>query len=684
MKKLLCAVMAFTLLASAVSISTATPAYAGTSDSTQLKNAIAAVKTVVEIPDTMSEFSYYYDEDAEEGSSIQLSWSDKEDSSSASATVTDQGVITALYYFVPEFQSNGLAKVTKEQAQKVADGYLPKLLPSAAGTFKLEDSSADTYSRDYNFMYRMYVNGLPCDFIYTNIGINKYTGTLSSYNLNAEAKDLAVADYPSKDPALDKSQAEQIYLTELGPKLKYLSNYDYTKKKLKVFAAYETDNTNRAIDANSGKVIKLYQNYTLYRYGTKNAGAESMKADGAADQIKYTEEELKEIQRTQNLLDKTQADRTARALVGTIGSQKLQSTSLRQDWGPNQEYLWYLNYEKDFVILDGKTGTLISFSSSSDSESKNDVGLEKAKGIAEGYLNKVAADKQSQVTWTNENTMDSRYGSYTFTYTRQVGAVNFDSNQISISVDKATGKLLSYSMTWYDKAEFPALEGAIQQKKALEVADQLGDFNLVYKKDAEGKVVLVYDFQKEGNFILDAFKGTRLDYRGEAYKDSVQDKTYTDIAGNWAESIILQLKNNGYYLEGDTFAPKAATTQVEFFRYLYSPEQSYYADDEDFYKMLLDRKIITKAEINAKANITRQEAAKFVARYLGIDKLAKQSAVFKNMYTDKVAQEYLGYASAAYALGIMKGDTKGRFNGSAVLTHAETAALLLNTLNQSE
>ena len=682
MKKLLCMVMICTLLISTAFASGSVAAFAGTADSAQLTSAITAVKKVVDIPESLSEFSYYYDEDADEGSSIQLNWSDTEHTANASATVTNEGLITSFYCFSADFQSSGLAKVNKTQAQKAAEEYLKKFLPDTTGEFKLEDSAGNDYGSDYSFMYRMYVNDIPCDFISVRMEINKYTGKLSSYSLNADKKDLAVQSYPSKDKAIDRSEAEKIYLKELGPELKYFSYYDYSKKKLKVFTAYETDGTNRAIDANTGNVIKLYKDYQLYRYANQ-AETKDKAAGSAADEIKFTEEELKEIQRTQNLLDKGQADKAARDMIPSIGSQKLQSAMLRQDWGPNREYLWYLNYEKDFATLDAKTGVLLNFSSSSDSSSKNDIGLERAKTIAAGYMDKVCSDKKDQLVWTNEDTMDSKYGDYTFIYTRQVNGISFDQNTVSVSVDKAAGKILSYSRAWYDSAVFPALDKVIEQQKAFEAADQLGSFEFVYKKDLDGKIVLVYDFRKSGTYMIDAFKGVQLDYKGDVYKDDANLGDYTDIAGNWAEKMIKELKNNGYYLEGDTFAPKAATTQLEFFRYLYSPEQSYYTDDQDFYKMLIDRKMLTKEEVNAKAVVTRQEAAKYVSRYLGVDKLAKESSVFKNMYTDKVDSAYVGYASAAYAMGIMKGDAKGRFNGQNPLTHAETAAILFNTLNKN-
>ncbi|MHC1722697.1 MAG: S-layer homology domain-containing protein [Aminipila sp.] len=683
MKKLLSAIMVFTLIMSTVATTSAVT-FAGTTDSTQLTKAIAAVKKVIEIPETLSEFEYYYDEGTDNDSTIQLNWSDTEHTSNVSATVSDKGIITSYYSYGPEFEPKGLAKITKAQAEKIATGYLQKLIPSTTGNYKLENSLRNDYGQDYTFTYRLYINDIPCDFISASIGINKYAGKISNYNYNSDLKDLAITEYPSKDKVITKDEAKKIYLSELGPKLKYFADYNYSKKALKVFAAYETDGSNRSIDATTGKIIKLYDNYVIYRNARdKAAQKQDMVTGSEAAEIQYTEEELKEIQKTENLMDKNQADKIARNLISSIGSQKLTSSSLRKDWGPNQEYMWYLNYEKDFVTLDAKAGTLIGFNCGVDDNSKNDIGLEKAKTIADSFLDKVCTDKKQQLVWTNESTVENKYSDYNFEYTRQENGISFNDNSVYISVNKANGTVVSYSRTWYDKVTFPKLDGAIVKEKALNIADNLGNFGLIYKKNSDGKVSLVYDFQQEGTFIIDAFKGVRLDFRGELYNDSGAVE-YTDIAGNWAEKTIKELKNNGYYLEGDKFAPKAVTKQIDFFKYLYSPEQNYYTNDEDFYKMLVDNHIITKEEINANANITRQEAAKYIARYLGIDKLAKESSVFKNMYTDKIDKSYLGYASAAYALGIMKGDSKGRFNGSNTLTHAETAVVIYNILNKNK
>lgn len=686
MKKILSAILVLTLLLSTVTASTIVT-FASEVDSKELANAIGVVKKVIDIPDDFSEFNYYYDqydEETQKGYNVSLEWTNPDDYEYISACVSNDGNIIYYHSNRSEFKGEGLAKITKKEAKKIAGDYLKKFCPKIIGDFKLEDSLVNGYGNDYNFNYKMYVNDIPCDFISATISINKYVGKLSHYSYDENVKGLSINDFPTKDKIIKLEEAKNIYLSDLGPELKYLSDYDYSKKLLKVFTAYLTDYSNRAIDANTGNIVDLYNEYGLYRNSVNESDDKEEKAaDGGESKIKYTEEELKEIERVENLIDKNQAEKIARKLVINIGNEELKSLRLMKDNGPNQEYSWSLNFEKGYVRVDAKTGQLISFYcySNDDTNTKRDIGLEKAKKISEKYLKKVCSDVEEQIKWTNESTIDNKYRDYTFIYTRQVNEISFDDNSIYMSVNKENGDVVSYSRNWYKDTDFPGLDGVIAKEKAFDIVAELGDFGLIYKQDSEGKIILAYDFKKNANLILDAYKGVRLDYRGEIYKEPIESIEYTDIDGIWAENIIKELKENGYYLEGENFKPKEKTTQIEFFKYLYSLEKAYYAEDEDFYKMLIDRKIINKEEVNANAYITRQEAAKYVTRFLGVDKLAKESSIFRNMYKDKIDKEYLGYASAVYVLDIMKGDSKGRFNGNKPLNHAESAIVIYNLLN---
>lgn len=680
MRRVVSVIMTVILIMSSIILSTGM-GYAGEENSEALKMAITTVKKVVDIPTTMDKFNYYYVED-EIDSEINLNWSDDENNEYISARVDSNGLIKSFNSYFRSFEANGLAKISKKQAEKVADSYLKAFLPKSIGTFKIQNDYENSYGSDYVFNYRMYVNDIPCDFVNINITINKYSGKLSNYNCNAQYKELVDNSYPKESTLIGEDKAREIYIENFGPELKFTSFYDYDKEDLKIFAAYLSNYKNKAINATTGEITELFNDIILYKEKGPVAGyGENVKVAADESEVVFSDAEIKEMQATKNLISKSEADKIARNQISNISKMKLNGSSLNVERGPSQNYIWFLNYEDAYVRVNAKDGSLVGFNVYTERKEndKRDIGLEKAKTIAESFIAKVCSDKKELLDVADID--DNKYmNSYNFTYERKTDYINFRDNGVNFSIDKATGNVINYSQTWYDKAKFVKKGEFISGEKAFDEMDKLGRFELIYKKDKDGKVVLVYDFSKKDNYILDAYSGSRLDYRGTIYQTKAD---YTDIKGHWAENTILSLKENGYYLQGDKFLPKSATTQLEFFQYLYSQEREYYTDMDQFYKMLIDNKIILKSEVNPEANLTRQDAAKFVARYMGIDKLAREASIFKNVYTDKVQAEYVGYATAAYAMGIMTGDSKGRFNGTKTLNHAETACVIFNLLNKN-
>jgi len=195
----------------------------------------------------------------------------------------------------------------------------------------------------------------------------------------------------------------------------------------------------------------------------------------------------------------------------------------------------------------------------------------------------------------------------------------------------------------------------------------------------EGETALVYDFTYAvGGFLIDPANGAKLGWDGKPYKETSMPE-YTDIKGHWAESTIKKLLENGYYLEGEKFNPSEKITQISYLRYLYSPIQAYY-DDEEFYKMLVNDKIIKENEKTPTLALTRQDAAKYVVRYLGQGKSAEHPEIFINPFKDKITESYKGYAAICYGMKVMRGDKNGRFNGTNQVTNAEAATIIYNAL----
>jgi hypothetical protein len=113
-------------------------------------------------------------------------------------------------------------------------------------------------------------------------------------------------------------------------------------------------------------------------------------------------------------------------------------------------------------------------------------------------------------------------------------------------------------------------------------------------------------------------------------------------------------------------------TQSNFFKYLYSAVKNNYNSDDEFYNMLIQNGILKTDEKSPSSFVSNADAAKFVIRYLGYEKIAVHSEIFNNPFKDTIGEEYKGYAAMCYSLNIIKG-TNGSFNEGHNISNAEAA-----------
>jgi hypothetical protein len=366
---------------------------------------------------------------------------------------------------------------------------------------------------------------------------------------------------------------------------------------------------------------------------------------------------------------------------------KVTNASLQKSYAEKDKYLWEIGFDEAYGTVNAKTGELVSFYLYTEKSNKGTASLSeaKAKEKAEAFLKKTAPEKFAESRFYERSgyivykPAANDVTDYSFNYYRQVNGIDVIDNGFSVTVNKASGMITQYNCSWYDGVDFPAIDGVISEEAAFDFINGFTELDLMYAKVNEGETALVYDFlNSDGNYLIDPFTGARLEYDGTPYKDrSVPE--YTDISGHWAETTIQKLLENGYYLEGEKFNPGQKITQIGFLRYLYSPSQDSY-DDEEFYKMLIRKKIVNEEEKAPTAEITRQDAAKFTVRFLGLGKAALHPEIFVNPFTDKTSDGYKGYAAICYGLKIMQGDKSGRFNGTNTVTNAEAATIIYNTL----
>jgi len=673
------------LIAVSLILTSAIPAFAEEIDSKGLEQAIALVKNIAPIPSDYKDFQYsssQYEENGKSTSVWYLNWNKEDYSAGISATVENGGYLIDFNRFASK-QSEGLGSVTREAGEKKADAFLAKVRPDLASDLRLMENTDYSNTDRHYYRYKLYKNDAMISFVEVAVEIDKHTGEVIGFSAQGTGDDFS--NLPDTKDVIGLDAAKKAYLEKINVSLSYYSNFDYNKKILTVFPAYSgTGTVGKAIDAKTGEALPLYNDYIFYGDG---GGVGAMgKSESVADNA-MTKEELEAVENISNLISKDKAESVLRDLApGITSGMKVLSASLSKNYVEKDKYQWEIGFDGAYGVVNAKTGELISFYMYSETSSKGNVGLSeaKAKEKAESFMKKVASEKFAQSRFYESPAytvykVDQNVTDYSFNYYRQVNGIDFVGNGFTVIVNKASGMITHYDCNWYDGVTFPSIDKVITEEAAFDAVNNTGEMSLVYKKVNEGETALVYDFTYAvGGFLIDPANGAKLGWDGKPYKETSMPE-YTDIKGHWAESTIKKLLENGYYLEGEKFNPGQKITQMSYLRYLYSPIQAYY-DDEEFYKMLVNDKIIKENEKAPTLALTRQDAAKFVVRYLGQGKSAEHPEIFINPFKDKITDSYKGYAAICYGMKVMQGDKNGRFNGTSQVTNAEAATIIYNAL----
>lgn len=671
------------LLIILITVTSSVSAFAADNDGSSLEKAILSAKSIITVPSDYSDFSYYYNENTEENKSTgsyTLEWANK-DGGSISINVDNYGNMLGYSKFDSKNDSSGLAKISNDYAKGIAKKFVQRSIKLKQGSIKIiDDESNLSKSSDYEFKFGQFVNDIQVSFNTINVSVNKYTGEVTS--LTRSENDIKEYRFEAKDSTINKEEAKKAYLDKIGIDLKYYSRYDYKNKKLNVFPAYSIKQDKfQGIDAKTAEVVDIYSDGTIDRTGFNNS-AKAMTEDSAATNGKgsLTKEEINEIEKTTKLISKENAEKIIRDNFDSLQSKyKVNNVSLEKSDYVDSKYIWNISFENGNGSVDAKTGEILSFYFYDNNEEvKNNISYSEAKNKCDSFLKKVSGEKYAKVKNISEEENDeSDY--YTFKYVRMVNGYEYTNNYLYISIDKSTGKIINYENNWFINIIFPSINNVISKDVVFDkISGDIG-FGLQYEKIDKDKVSLIYNFNNlQDSYLLDPITGVRIGYDGKKYKEN-NLPTYTDITGSAYENVIKELINNGYYLEGDKFNPNGYITQENFFKYLYSPDMSYY-DEDELYEMLITNKIIKSEEKSPDHILTNGEVAKYVVRYLNYEPIAKNSQIFINPFKDNVSNDCKGYAAICYGLDIIKGDSNGNFNEKGNITNGQTAQVIYNLL----
>lgn len=640
--------------------------------STELEQVIRTIKSKIEIPENLKQFSYSSSND-----DYSMTWNSLDDKASLNITCGKEGELYQYYYYNSDSVSSPtktIAKIDPMEAQEIAEDFLNKVVPEYAGDLeKTPRISGDSWY-DYNLEYELLQNDIPVLDHKVTISVNKITGDVSSFNGFRYDK---AATYGESTPKVEKGKAQELYLKEIGLPLNYQVYYTSRESSMKSFLAYCIQNNGEeAINAISGNKVKKYitQPNSYITGGAGGAKEESATSDAAG--IKLTPAEQQTVDRAKEGLTPAALKTKISQYFPVLKTMEIKDSNTYQSQNSYQMSVHCQMPETSqeqseaYFNCDGKTGELKWYNYMVRDREKKENVAEWTKEDALALITKISPSKVNNVIATAES--KAGRAEEVFQFTRIHNDIPVSGQGITVSYDSTLGQVTQYVLDWDSQINFPGTQGILTQE---EVMNKIG-INLYYMQTAPHHFDLVYTI-KDSYGLFDALTGHKVDYAGKEIKDTTKE-VYTDIKGHPEESIITTLYNSGIYLEGTQLKPDTAITQAEMVRLL-CQSMFWFDTTERAYKQVIEAGVLTDEEKDPNKKLTRAEGIRYLMNAGGYKKVAQLPHIYDYPYPNETVEASLkGYVTLAYGLGIL-GEGK-EFGPDKELTKAEALRMIYGLL----
>ena len=716
----------------------------------QLRDVLTAARTHFDIDDEVyTAFNYHVFPDSFGINVWHLSWNSANWESSIHMSLLSCGNILSYHRwnhgsFNNDINRISFAEISRAEAKTAAEEFLGRIMRAEFGDYRLVSNSIRFPSDRYDLVYVRTANGFDFPEFSIFVSVDKMTGEILSFERRGSAAPSSDISFQDPSSTITTEEALASYLENIGIELVYLSHFDWRTRELIVHPVYRLKNThNEFISAVSGEVITTDHHFGIVPFPILRAeyGMAFDSDFGGIREIRFSEAELAEIERARDFIT------SARAIEIMIEAFNLElgdlsdfdiHTHLQQEYVNQEQFLWHISlsrstdtmHESYHASVDARNGNIISYSSWTNSfihyfhitaptvmteeiqsRIENVVrGIpvspdllytyDEAKAIVLNQIREISPhniDDNFELVESHSIDSGEKWGHYNFHFVRKVNGIRFESNFISVGFDNTTGKITSYTLTWFENAEFPALNNIITPAAALNGIADFSGYNIYYivggmthhvtedfqvdaiKLDA----VLVYRF--DNPVWVDPFTGNAIGWNFEELEitDTVEPN-YQDLAGHWSEEIVNILTNNGIFVwGGDRFEPDRAITRGELIDYLsfYTNNSWAFTEVESsvfagpFQHSRHDELLNT----NLNELLTKQAAAKIICEIAGYGAIARHYQIFVYPFADdNFDDEYRGYIAILSALGIISGDDDNNFNARENLTRAGAAQIVYN------
>lgn len=570
--------------------------------------------------------SVYLNKKAKNKSLDSYQWSD-ENLGNLQVTYTSDGDFYSYSkWSKDQYDNKNSEKISKDQAQKIVEEKLEKLIPDFDKKYKLKDFSLLDDGKELSLFYERLVKGIPLasDSLYVNIsltskeimdmGINSDFGPATSF--------LSDKDFTDK-AKLSQEDAEKIFAEKFPLRLSYKISND-GKSVSKVYHSEIFD-----IDAEDGKLVK-----------NNNLGFMPYNLEKAADAASLTDVEVKKIEGLKDLKKKSQAKKRAYEIAGD--GYQVTSIALNSD---KENYYYNINLEKDknygHITLNAKNLNLVSLDLWTDRKIYNNkVKEEDAKKLALDFLEKYGDKTELNL---DKVSIDSSKMGTSVTIPRYVNKLPVLKEGVKIFVDQDK-KISSYERT-FTKVDFSKpSDNNLTQEEANKIFLSSKNFGLKYVITEKGPK-LFYGNIKDFDPIIGQDKILR-DYNGEIinFKEQI---SYPDLDKARNKDAILFLKDMEIGLIGRNLSDKIS---YQDFVKLLNGSRGMNSSYMDNFGLDLE-KLKDK-------NIPEKDVVKTLVTKNNLERFTKAKGIFKEdlFKNQKSLGDYEGYYIIAKGFGFIDGD----------------------------
>lgn len=696
-----------------ISAKTASSASASSSSaqSTGLKNAIAAVKSRIDIPEEFSEFQSRVS--TYNGlTSYSLTWSLPSDASKgdyAKRSITAQYTGNTITSYQSPYAASStrpaFSKLSQQTLENKAMEYAAQLIPESKGKLKVQSTSMSLGSGNVS-VYLARVNGdvaLSKNMI--TVSLDKMTGRLLGMN----ATWWEGASFADSTKALSQEKIKAIYKKEASATLQFRLTYKSTDGKENYYTAvpvYSSDSifTYNALTGEHSTMDKDFaasRNTDLYEDIVEDA--EVMEEEAEADiataegyeapkAVSFTEAELKQDEDLSKCL--TQAQFKALMIkdpyINVTDKYLTSSYDISRDSSYESGYGVTVNYTLNnsdsyssyYINADAVTGKVRSFNCWGDAASSQDVIDVKAVNATAGkviayYVPEISKEYKANIdnTAPAQKTNSYKETERTLRYTRYKFNISVPDDTINVRVN-SKGVVTSFNYNYHKNVDFGSGK-VISKAKAIDTYLANNDLSLYYDGflDLKSKPT-TYLHYKSANWYVNAYTGQMCNYSGGKLTEKAvapAECPYTDIGTSPYKNEITKLYSYSVrFTTGEKLDPGAKVTKTELQQLLNGISNGGYVIYDDYDDVYEDYAVYPGeegADDSKVKYLTRLDAAKLFVEKEGYSKAAALQGIYKAPFKNIPSTDSdAGYIAIAKLMGVAQGNSKGEYTKNAALT----------------